>query len=236
MRRAVLLMLAITLPAAVAAQHAAVPPPPRIVDLGHPLSDTDPTWSGKPVFSHATQRQGDILVGIVFDRRAFRHARRRACALRARRLDDRSDSGHPLRSTRRDAGSPREVREERGLSRHEGGHRPVRAAQRCHRAWHDRPRGHGVGRPMERPGAVPQRARRRHALPRLLDGGRDGPHRGSRRGRARHRHAEHRLRALDRLRGASHHAAAQGLQHRERGAPEPTCRPPGSPSSSRRST
>ena len=65
MRRIVFLILAITLSTVVVAQHAKdlSPPPPRIVDLGHPLSDADPTWSGKPVFSHATERQGDILVG-----------------------------------------------------------------------------------------------------------------------------------------------------------------------------
>jgi kynurenine formamidase len=65
MRRVVFLVLAMTLSAVVAAQHAKdlSPPPPRIVDLGHPLADTDPTWSGKPVFSHTMRRQGDILVG-----------------------------------------------------------------------------------------------------------------------------------------------------------------------------
>ena len=65
MRRIVLLILAMTLSTVVVAQHAKdlSPPPPRIVDLGHPLSDADPTWSGKPVFSHTTERQGDILVG-----------------------------------------------------------------------------------------------------------------------------------------------------------------------------
>ena len=66
MRHAVLLTLAMTLPAVVAAQQHAKdlsPPPPRIVDLGHPLSDTDPTWSGKPVFSHTVQHEGALLVG-----------------------------------------------------------------------------------------------------------------------------------------------------------------------------
>ena len=27
-------------------------PPARVIDLGHPLAATDPTWSGTPVFSH----------------------------------------------------------------------------------------------------------------------------------------------------------------------------------------
>ena len=65
MRRIVLPIFALTLSAVVVAQHAKdlSPPPPRIVDLGHPLSDADPTWSGKPVFSHTTERQGNILVG-----------------------------------------------------------------------------------------------------------------------------------------------------------------------------
>jgi kynurenine formamidase len=38
-------------------------PPPKVVDLGHPLSDADPTWSGKPVFTHTVRQQGGILIG-----------------------------------------------------------------------------------------------------------------------------------------------------------------------------
>src|SRR4051812_8960913 len=38
-------------------------PPPAVVDLGHPLSDTDPTWSGHPVFKHSTSTRNGILVG-----------------------------------------------------------------------------------------------------------------------------------------------------------------------------
>jgi kynurenine formamidase len=38
-------------------------PPPSVVDLGHPLSDADPTWSGKPVFSHKTSTENGIFIG-----------------------------------------------------------------------------------------------------------------------------------------------------------------------------
>ena len=38
-------------------------PPPAVVDLGHPLSDADPTWSGRPVFKHTTSTENGIFVG-----------------------------------------------------------------------------------------------------------------------------------------------------------------------------
>jgi kynurenine formamidase len=38
-------------------------PGPTIVDLGHPLSDADPTWTGRPVFKHTTSLTEGILVG-----------------------------------------------------------------------------------------------------------------------------------------------------------------------------
>lgn len=39
------------------------PPPPSVVDLGHPLSEADPTWSGHPVFKHTTSTENGIFVG-----------------------------------------------------------------------------------------------------------------------------------------------------------------------------
>lgn len=39
--------------AAASAPPLAVAPPPRLLDLGHPLSEHDPTWSGKKVFSRS---------------------------------------------------------------------------------------------------------------------------------------------------------------------------------------
>lgn len=44
---------------AISCSRAAAPPPapaaqPRVVDLGHPLAETDPTWSGERVFKHTT--------------------------------------------------------------------------------------------------------------------------------------------------------------------------------------
>jgi kynurenine formamidase len=59
-----LLVLLISLQG-LAGAHAGqpAPPGPRIVDLGHPLADTDPTWSGKPVFTHTVQHAGEILIG-----------------------------------------------------------------------------------------------------------------------------------------------------------------------------
>jgi kynurenine formamidase len=39
-------------------------PPPSIIDLGHPLSATDPTWSGKPAFTHKTSTtENGIFIG-----------------------------------------------------------------------------------------------------------------------------------------------------------------------------
>ena len=38
-------------------------PPPAVVDLGHPLSDADPTWSGRPVFKHTGSTENGIFVG-----------------------------------------------------------------------------------------------------------------------------------------------------------------------------
>jgi kynurenine formamidase len=38
-------------------------PPPSVVDLGHALSESDPTWSGHPVFKHSTSTSNGILIG-----------------------------------------------------------------------------------------------------------------------------------------------------------------------------
>lgn len=54
------LLLAGTMVARAAGQ---APPAPKVIDLGHPLSATDPTWSGKPVFTHTVSREGDIVTG-----------------------------------------------------------------------------------------------------------------------------------------------------------------------------
>jgi kynurenine formamidase len=65
MRLALLLTAILAAPAAVTtAQTGEQPlPGPKVIDLGHPLSDADPTWSGKPVFTHTVQHAGTILVG-----------------------------------------------------------------------------------------------------------------------------------------------------------------------------
>lgn len=55
------ILLAFTCGAPLAAQD---PPPPSVVDLGHPLSDADPTWSGHPAFKHTTSTTANgIFVG-----------------------------------------------------------------------------------------------------------------------------------------------------------------------------
>ena len=38
-------------------------PGPTIIDLGHPLSEADPTWTGRQVFKHKTSTTEGILVG-----------------------------------------------------------------------------------------------------------------------------------------------------------------------------
>jgi kynurenine formamidase len=43
-----------TTSAAPATTNPAAPAPARVIDLGHALSSDDPTWSGKPAFTHTT--------------------------------------------------------------------------------------------------------------------------------------------------------------------------------------
>ena len=67
MTRARVMMMtgAVVLAAALAPRLSAQQPlsGPKVTDLGHPLSETDPTWTGIPVFKYTATRHDGIFAG-----------------------------------------------------------------------------------------------------------------------------------------------------------------------------
>ena len=142
-------------------------PPPAVVDLGHPLSDANPTWSGRPVFKHATRTSvSGILIGsFETDEHFGTHVDAPAHFVPGGWTVDQIPVIRFVLGICGAHRSPRPGAEERGLPDDARGRPDVRAQERRdrardHRADHDR-----LGPAVERPGTLPQRARRGAALP-----------------------------------------------------------------------